>query len=53
MMKMISSEDNEKINNLLKAIDGLEGVAIPINIILDYLNPLKEVITMWRNEEDE
>ena len=48
---MSSREDNEKINNLLKAIDGLEGMMIPINIITDYIKPLKKEMIAWRNRE--
>jgi hypothetical protein len=37
---------NNKLNDLLKAIDGLDGISIPFNIIKDRIIPLKA----WLNE---
>lgn len=37
-----TQEDKEKLMVLRKAITGLEGVAIPYNIIAGQINPLNE-----------
>ena len=50
--KMLTIKECEKVNNLLKAIDDLEGMSMPINIITDYIKPLKDVLIDWRNRED-
>lgn len=49
---MLSTEDNGKINNLLKAIDDLEGMMIPFGTIKNLMS-LKDEIIDFRNREEE